>query len=115
LGYALSQKLKIVEGYPVAYFALSEKELGAFGYEKGDLEGIVNYPFSIKGIKVCALFNESDGYIKVSFRSKGKIDMNTFARASFNGGGHINAAGGKSLDSLEATEHKFITLVKQLF
>ncbi|MCC6372247.1 MAG: bifunctional oligoribonuclease/PAP phosphatase NrnA [Bacteroidia bacterium] len=115
LGYALSQKLKIIEGYPVAYFALTEKELEAFSYEKGDLEGIVNYPFSIKGIKVCALFNETSEYVKISFRSKGKIDVNKFARAGFNGGGHMNAAGGKSMESLAATEQKFISSVKQLF
>ena len=115
LGFALNEKLKLVEGYPVAYFTLTEKELEKFNYQKGDVEGLVNYPFSIKGIKVCALFNESEGYVKISFRSKGKIDMNTFARSYFGGGGHINAAGGKSKDSLKDTENKFIELVKTLF
>jgi phosphoesterase RecJ-like protein len=115
LGYALSEKMKLVEGYPVAYFTLTEKELEKFNYQKGDTEGLVNYPFAIKGVKVCALFNESDGYVKISFRSKGVIDVNTFARSYFNGGGHINAAGGKSNDSLLATEQKFVELVKTLF
>lgn len=115
LGYALSEKMRIIDGYPIAYFTFSEKELDHFSYEKGDLEGIVNYPFSIKGIKVCALFNESGGHVKISLRSKGKIDMNTFARAHFNGGGHINAAGGKSMESLVSTEGKFIELIKKLF
>jgi len=115
LGFALNEKLKLVEGYPVAYFTLTEKELEKFNYQKGDIEGLVNYPFSIKGIKVCALFNESEGYVKISFRSKGKIDMNTFSRSYFSGGGHINAAGGKSSESLGATETKFIELVKKLF
>jgi len=115
LGFALNEKLKLVEGYPVAYFTLTEKELDTFTYQKGDIEGLVNYPFSVKGIKVCALFNESEGLIKISFRSKGKIDMNAFARSHFSGGGHINAAGGKSKESLEATENKFVELVKKLF
>lgn len=115
LGYALSEKMKVLEGFPVAYFTLSEKELNRFHYQKGDTEGLVNYPFSIKGIQVCALFSESEGQVKISFRSKGKIDMNTFARLYFNGGGHINAAGGKSLEGLEATEKKFTELVKKLF
>lgn len=115
LGFALNEKLKMVEGYPVAYFTLTEKELEQFNYQKGDIEGLVNYPFSIKGIKVCALFNESEGYVKISFRSKGKIDMNAFSRSYFGGGGHINAAGGKSDESLQATENKFIELVKTLF
>ncbi len=115
LGYALSEKLKIVEGFPVAFFKRNEKELNRFHYQKGDTEGLVNYPFSIKGIKVCALLNETDSYIKMSFRSKGKLDMNKFARSFFNGGGHINAAGGKSNESLSSTEEKFITEIKKLF
>lgn len=115
LGFALSEKLKLIDGLPVAYFTLTESELDRFHYQKGDTEGLVNYPFSIKGIRVCALFNESDGHIKISFRSKGDIDMNTFARNHFNGGGHINAAGGRSNDSLQVTEQKFVELVKTLF
>lgn len=115
LGFSLSEKMKIVEGLPVAYFTLTEAELKTFNYQKGDTEGLVNYPFSIKGIKVCALFNESEGMIKISFRSKGKIDMNTFARKYFSGGGHINAAGGKSNDSLADTENKFIKLITEVF
>ncbi len=115
LGFALNEKLKLVEGYPVAYFTLSEKELDRFHYQKGDTEGLVNYPFSIKGIKVCALFNETEHQVKISFRSKGNIDMNKFARAYFNGGGHINAAGGKSTGSLQAAESRFVELVKTLF
>lgn len=115
LGYALSQKLRMVPDLPVAYFTLSAEELSRFNYQKGDTEGLVNYPFSIKGILVCALFSESEGMVKISFRSKGKIDMNTFARNYFSGGGHINAAGGKSKESLAATEAKFVAHVKELF
>ena len=115
LGYALSQKLVVLKDYPVAYFLITDEELKKYNYQKGDLEGIVNYPFSIKGIKVCCLFNETKEYIKVSFRSKGKIDMNKYAREFFEGGGHINAAGGKSTDSLGETESKFLNTIKTLF
>lgn len=115
LGFALNEKLRIIEGYPVAYFTLTEAELQRFNYKKGDTEGLVNYPFSIKGISVCALFTESDGYVKISLRSKGSIDMNKFARNWFQGGGHINAAGGKSEKSLKETEEIFVQAVKSLF
>jgi bifunctional oligoribonuclease and PAP phosphatase NrnA len=115
LGYALSEKLTITPDYPVAYFSLSEKELQRFNYKKGDTEGLVNYPFSIKGIRVCALFTEADNQVKISLRSKGKLDVNKFARAHFSGGGHINAAGGKSNLSLKETETKFVQLVASLF
>jgi phosphoesterase RecJ-like protein len=116
LGYLLSEKMAVIINMPVAYFSVTEDELKRFNYQKGDTEGIVNYPFSIKGIKVCALFMESpEGYIKISFRSKGKIDVNKFAREHFSGGGHINAAGGKSDLSLEETVNKFTALAKTLF
>lgn len=114
LGYALSEKMKILEGLPVAYMSFTEAELKKYDYKKGDTEGLVNYPFAIKGIKACALFNEGEGGVKVSFRSKGKIDVNTFSRKYFNGGGHINAAGGKSYESLEKTIAKFISHAKEL-
>ena len=115
LGYALNEKLTITPDHPVAYFVLNEKELNRFNYKKGDTEGLVNYPFSIKGIQVCALFTETDNQVKISLRSKGKVDVNKFARAHFNGGGHINAAGGKSPLNLEETEAKFVKLVGSLF
>lgn len=115
VGYALSEKLRIVEGLPVAYFLLSENELARFNYRRGDTEGLVNYPFAIKGIRICALFNEAQDHVKVSLRSKGKLDMNKLARAWFEGGGHVNAAGGRSRMSLEATEKRFIEAVKTLF
>jgi phosphoesterase RecJ-like protein len=115
VGYALSEKLKRVEGLPVAYFTLSEKELSRFNYSKGDTEGLVNYPFSIKGVEVSALLNEAPEYVKLSLRSKGKHDMNKLARTWFEGGGHVNAAGGKSRLSLEETEKRFIEAVKTLF
>ncbi len=108
LGYTLTNKMVVLENKGVAYMTLTEKELQKFKYQKGDTEGLVNYPFSIKGIAFCALFTESDGIIKISFRSKGKIDVNAFARKHFSGGGHINAAGGKSTLSLEATIEYFL-------
>jgi len=115
LGFALSQKLNVHPTLPLAWLTFTEAELKQFDYQKGDLEGVVNYPFSIKGIEVCALFNENEGIIKISFRSKGTIDMNTFARKYFNGGGHMNAAGGRSFDNLKNTEQKFLKKVKELF
>ncbi len=114
-GYALSEKLRFVKDLPVAYFCLKEEELKRFKFQKGDTEGLVNYPFMIKGIEVCALFSESDGQIKISFRSKGKVDVNAFARKFFEGGGHLNAAGGKSKESMQSTEQKFLETVNTMF
>jgi bifunctional oligoribonuclease and PAP phosphatase NrnA len=116
VGYMLSEKMKVMPNFPVAFFGITHSELLKFNHQKGDTEGLVNYPFAINGIKVCAFFSEApEGYIKISFRSKDKIDVNAFARQHFNGGGHVNAAGGKSTDSLIDTIKKFETLAPTLF
>ena len=112
LGKAL-QNLKILNEYKTSYITLSQDELNEFGHQKGDTEGIVNYGLSIKGIDFTAIFieNKEEGIIKISFRSQGDFDVNQFARTHFEGGGHINAAGGKSFLSLEETVQKFIAIL----
>lgn len=112
LGYCLSEKMVVLHEISTAYISLSEKELQKFSHQKGDSEGIVNYPFAIKGIRFCVFFAESEGKIKISFRSKGKFDVNQFARKHFNGGGHINAAGGRgNVSDLQKTIDEFLSLL----
>ena len=79
----------------------------------GDTEGLVNYPLSIQGIKLAALVIDRDEERKWSFRSKGGFDVNTFARKHFEGGGHFNASGGRSSESLESTVQNFIKVIKE--
>ena len=112
LGKAL-QNLKILDQYKTSYITLSQDELNAFSNQKGDTEGIVNYGLSIKGIDFTAIFieNKEEQIIKISFRSQGDFDVNQFARKHFNGGGHINAAGGKSFLSLNETVQQFIAIL----
>lgn len=119
LGRAL-QNMKVLFDKKTAYISLSQKELDEFNYVKGDTEGIVNYGLTIKGIIFAAIFIEhnpetsGEKIIKISFRSQGDFDVNQFAREHFSGGGHINAAGGKSYDSLENTIKKFEQLISKL-
>lgn len=77
----------------------------------GDTEGYVNYPFSIRNIRVTALFIEKKNHVKISFRSKGDFAINNFAREYFNGGGHNNAAGGESNENLRDTIKNFESLI----
>jgi phosphoesterase RecJ-like protein len=88
---------------------LKREELKEFGFEKGDTEGFVNYGLSIAGTKMAAFFMEDlyEDYIKISFRSKDDVDTNAFARAHFNGGGHINASGGKYFKNIYETIEDF--------
>lgn len=111
LGYALSEKLVVLPELHTAFFTLSHEEHERFGYQKGDTEGLVNYGLTMRGIVFSVFFAERDGLIKCSFRSKGKFDVNQFARANFNGGGHTNAAGGASMLSLADTVKKFTKLL----
>lgn len=111
LGFCLSEKLKIFEELGTAFFSLRKDELAKFNYSKGDTEGIVNYALTIKGINFAAFFTEKDDLVSISFRSRGNFSVNNFSRENFNGGGHLNAAGGKSEDTLDETINKFIELL----
>lgn len=115
LGRAL-ENMRFLEANKTAYTSLSQDELNQFDYVKGDTEGIVNYGLKIKGIDFSAIFieNTAEKIIKISFRSQGDFDVNQFARDHFEGGGHRNAAGGKSLLTLTETVKKFETLAQTL-
>ena len=84
-----------------------------YNYKKGDTEGFVNYGLTLDGIRFAVIFieNKEEGIIKISFRSEGDFSVNEFARAHFQGGGHHNAAGGKSDVSLKETEEYFVSLL----
>ena len=111
LGLSLNEKMVILPEYRTAYIALTREELAKYNHVTGDTEGFVNLPFSIKGIKISALFLEKEDYIKLSFRSRGDFEINKFCEKYFNGGGHKNAAGGESYTSLEDTIKTFVNLL----
>ncbi|MBT8259053.1 MAG: bifunctional oligoribonuclease/PAP phosphatase NrnA [Bacteroidia bacterium] len=112
LGQALNN-LKVIPEYHTAYIILSQDELNRYQFKKGDTEGVVNYALSVQGVKFALIFIEhrQEGIVKISLRSKCGFDVNQFARNHFNGGGHINAAGGRSNKSLEQTIEDFITIL----
>ncbi|WP_375239873.1 bifunctional oligoribonuclease/PAP phosphatase NrnA [Aurantibacter sp.] len=114
LGKALNNLIFIKE-YHTAYISLTQKELRDFNYKKGDTEGIVNYALSLNRCKMAAIFieDEKQGIIKISLRSKGSFSVNQLSRAHFEGGGHTNAAGGKSDLNLKETIAKFISILPQ--
>lgn len=111
MGYALSEKLVILPQFHTAYISLTEAELQKFNYQKGDTEGLVNYGLSMAGIQFAAIFMEKDGQVKLSFRSKGDVPVNTFMQQNFSGGGHKNAAGGRSNATMDVTIQKFLSLI----
>ncbi len=112
LGYCLSQKMEVLPELRTAIISISKKEQDDFSFKTGDTEGFVNYPLSINDIVFSAIFIEKDDIIKASFRSKGDFPVNDFSSKHFNGGGHINAAGGEAKLSLEETILKFKQLLQ---
>ena len=113
LGISLSNLVKIPD-LPVVYITLSKEELVLCDFKKGDTEGFVNYGLSLKGVNFSCMMieNENEGKIKMSFRSQGNFSVDNFARNYFNGGGHLNAAGGVSTESLDKTIIRFKNALK---
>ncbi|TAE01224.1 MAG: bifunctional oligoribonuclease/PAP phosphatase NrnA [Bacteroidetes bacterium] len=111
LGFALQEKLIVKPEYKTAYFAITSQELRSFNHKTGDTEGIVNYALSLKDICFAAIMMEKPDCIRISFRSFGNFSVNEFANKHFNGGGHRNAAGGKSMLSLAETVAQFERLL----
>jgi phosphoesterase RecJ-like protein len=112
-GYVLQNKMELFYEFNAALISIPWKDLVRFEIKTGDTEGLVNYPLSIQGIKMTALIIDRDEEVKCSFRSKGDFDVNTFARKYFEGGGHFNAAGGRSSDTLDQTVSRFIAALKE--
>ncbi len=112
LGCALNN-LKLLPEFNTAYITLSQEELNKHDFKKGDTEGFVNYGLSLKGIVLAVIFieNHQENIVKISFRSKESFSVNDFARKHYNGGGHTNAAGGRSENGLEQTVEEFITIL----
>ena len=111
VGYALSEKLVVLKEFNTAYISINAEELTKFNSKTGDTEGLVNYALSIEGIVFAAIIIDRKDMIKMSFRSIGEFSVNEFARNHFDGGGHKNAAGGKSNLSLDETLKVFEALL----
>ncbi len=112
-GHVLLHRMEVFYEYNTVLIAIPKSDLLKYQIKTGDTEGLVNFPQSIQGIKMVALVIDRDEERKWSFRSKGDFDCNSFARNYFEGGGHFNAAGGRSSDSLEETVKKFKTALKE--
>ncbi len=113
VGHVLQNRMEFYYEYNTALIAIPKNDLFKFHIKTGETDGLVNYPLSIQGIKLVGLVIDRDEERKWSFRSKGDFDCNSFARKYFNGGGHFNAAGGHSKDSLDETVKKFLQAMKE--
>ena len=113
LGFLINDRMTILNEYNTAYIYASKSDLERFNYQIGDTEGVVNYPLSISNIKMSVFITEKQGCIRLSFRSKGDFSVNDLTRRHFNGGGHLNAAGGTLECSLEDAIKKLISVLPE--
>jgi phosphoesterase RecJ-like protein len=102
----------VLPEFKTAYISLSREDLKAHNHVKGDTEGFVNMPLSIKGVVFSVMFIEKDGFIKISLRSKGHFPTNEFATLYF-AGRTSNASGGEYYDTLENTVNYFLKVLKE--
>ncbi len=112
-GQVLLNRMEVFYEYNTALIVVPQSDLIKYEVKTGDTEGLVNYPLSIKGIKLAAVIIDRGEERKSSFRSKGDFDVNKFARKYFNGGGHFNAAGGFNKEPLEEVVAKFKAAIKE--
>ncbi len=112
-GNVLLNRMEVFYEYNTALIAIPQADLIKYNVKTGDTEGLVNFPLSIKGIKLAIIIIDRGDERKSSFRSKGDFDVNTFARKYFNGGGHFNAAGGRNLEPLDEVVKKVKQAIKE--
>ncbi len=103
MGYVLDEKMQVFPQFNAALITLTREEQKKFQYKKGDTEGFVNMPLSMKGICFSVFLREDTekDMIKVSLRSVGTFPCNEVASEFFNGGGHLNASGGEFYGPME--------------
>jgi phosphoesterase RecJ-like protein len=100
-GHCVTQKMTLLDDLNVAYISVEKEDFAQFNTKASDTENLVNFAMNIKKVHIAALLVEHDGFIKISLRSKNQFAVNEIAKKYFNGGGHINAAGGESKSDME--------------
>ena len=112
MGNAFLNRMTVLPEFKTAVMAIPKSDIYKFELKTGDTEGLVNYLLSIEGIKFAAILIDREEERKWSFRSKGNFDVNIFARTHFEGGGHANAAGGRSSKSVDETFDDFKNIIE---
>lgn len=113
LGEVLSNCMTVLPEQRTAYMIIPQSLLQKYNIRTGDTEGMVNYALSINGIRLACLIIDRGELRKLSFRSKGDFPANEIAKKYFHGGGHRNAAGGMSTESIEQTRDKFLAVLPE--
>jgi phosphoesterase RecJ-like protein len=113
LGHCLANRLEVLPEFNTAIIWVTKEDLAKYDVNTGDTEGIVNYALSIASVRLAAFIVDRKDRVKLSLRSKGEFPANDICKRYFEGGGHRNAAGGQSVDTLEGTINKFKSILPE--
>ncbi|MEO6691843.1 MAG: DHH family phosphoesterase [Saprospiraceae bacterium] len=106
LGHCLHNRMELYPEQNFGLIYLTKEDYKKYDIRRGDTEGIINYIMMLKNVKVGALIMNQPSIVKLSLRSKGNISVQQICKEYFNGGGHKNASGGYSKNTLEETLRK---------
>ena len=110
---AVMNGMVIVEEGRLALLSITRQTMAALGGTNDDLEGLINFPLTVKDIEAVAFFKEiGDAEWRVSLRSKGTVDVGAIARWQ-GGGGHTNAAGCSAKGPLDEVTRQFGQLLSE--
>lgn len=113
-GYVMSEKLEHIEANNAVIIYLTDEEQQRFKVGKTEIDDVVNFGLKIEGVKLSAFFYENEGKVRASFRSKGNLSVKEIATKYFNGGGHLNAAGGISSKDILETVSEFKQILEEI-
>jgi phosphoesterase RecJ-like protein len=106
LGHCLTNRMELLPEYKTGIIWLTKRDYEEFQIQRGDTEGIVNYLLTLREVRLAIFVHNQPTVVKLSLRSKGNLDVQEMCRTHFNGGGHKNASGAHSYESLKATIDK---------
>jgi phosphoesterase RecJ-like protein len=103
LGHCLANRMELMGEYQTGIIWLDKDDYKNWSIGRGDTEGIVNYILMVRNMKMAVFVSEQQNVTKLSFRSKGNINVQEICHTYFNGGGHRNASGGQMKASIQDT------------
>lgn len=110
-GFCISERMEIFPELNTGVIWVETADIKRFGIGTGDTEGLVNFPLQLGVVKLAVIIIQRPDQVKLSFRSKGLVDVNALARDHFEGGGHRNASGGKSKVNVQDTKRDLISIL----
>lgn len=113
LGHCLANRMELISEYQAGIIWLDRDDYKNWSIGRGDTEGIVNYVLLVRNMKMAVFITEQQNITKLSFRSKGNINVQEICQKYFHGGGHRNAAGGQLKASLQETLIKVKEIIPQ--